>query len=82
MLDVGAVGSPVDVATLVVVVVQLGIVIRSRVDDLSAATVALARGRDDIDDERIQADLDVADRDVAQYVRERIVACGGVPVRD
>lgn len=70
ILGPGGVGSVVDVATFVLVVVQLGIVTRGRVDSLAASVVALARGRDDVDEDRIQADLEVADRDVDQYLTD------------
>jgi len=69
MLEVGAIGSPVDVATLAVVLVMLVYDLRPRLEVVGAGLVALARGRDDVDDDRLQAELEVDDRDVEELVR-------------
>lgn len=58
------VGSPVDVATLVVVLVELGYRVRPRITTVAAAVVALAEGRDDVDDDRLASELDVEDREI------------------
>jgi hypothetical protein len=72
VIDPGAVGSPVDVATLVVVLVLVILRIRPRVETLAAAVVALAERRDDVDDDRLREELDVDDREV-DSLRPRIV---------
>lgn len=72
IVDPGAVGSPVDVATLVVVLVLMILRIRPRVETLAAAVVALAERRDDVDDDRLREELDVDDREV-ESLRPRIV---------
>jgi hypothetical protein len=69
MIDVGWLGSPIDVATFVVVLVALVYDVRPDVANIAAATVALAKEEDGVDGDRVAADLDVDDRDVAQYQR-------------
>jgi hypothetical protein len=64
-IDVGWLGSPIDVATFVVVLVTLGYEIRPRVDTLAAAVVALARQDHRVDDERLVSVLNVDEDDVA-----------------
>lgn len=64
-IDPGWLGSPVDVATFLVVVVMFAYDLRPRVRTLAAAVVALARRTDDVDDDRLVAELDVDDREVA-----------------
>jgi len=72
MIDVGWLGSPVDVATFVVVLAMLVFRLRPRVETVAAAVVALAECRDDVDDDRLRDDLDVDDRAV-DALRPRIV---------
>jgi hypothetical protein len=72
LIDVGWLGSPVDVATFVVVLAMLVFRLRPRVETVAAAVVALAERRDDVDDDRLRADLEVDDRDV-DALRTRIV---------
>jgi hypothetical protein len=72
IVDPGAVGSPVDVATLVVVLVLVILRIRPRVETLAAAVVALAERRDDVDDDRLRDELEVDDKEV-ESLRPRIV---------
>jgi len=72
MIDVGWLGSPVDVATFIVVLATLVYQIRPRVETVAAAVVALAERRDDVDDDRLRDDLDVDDRAV-DALRPRIV---------
>jgi hypothetical protein len=64
-LDPGWLGSPVDVATFLVVVTLFAYELRPRVRTLAAAVVALARRTDDVDDERLVDELDVDDTEVA-----------------
>lgn len=70
MIDPGVVGSPTDVATLLVVLWLVRGPIQGRIDQLGAGVVALARRRDDVDDERLQAELEVDDRDVDAIARD------------
>lgn len=63
-LDLGAVGSPVDVATFVLVLAMLVFRLRPRVQLVAAGVVALARGRDDVDDDHLAYELDVDERAV------------------
>lgn len=72
LVDIGAVGSPTDVATFVLVLVMLVLKFRPRIETLAAAVVALAERRDDVDDDRLRDELDVADREV-EALRPRIV---------
>ncbi|GAB3315283.1 hypothetical protein [Haloplanus salinarum] len=72
MIDVGWLGSPVDVATFVVVLAMLVFRLRPRVETVAAAVVALAERRDDVDDDRLRDDLDVDDSAV-DALRPRIV---------
>jgi hypothetical protein len=72
LIDVGWLGSPVDVATFVVVLAMLVFRLRPRVETVAAAVVALAERRDDVDDDRLRSDLEVDDRDV-DALRTRIV---------
>lgn len=73
---IGPVGSITDVVTLLVVTIHLGVTVRSQISTLAAAVVALARQHQDVDDDRLQSDLDVDDRDV-EAVETTIIACGG-----
>jgi len=68
----GVVGSPTDVATLVIASVTLYRVIQSQTTG-HAATAALAREVEGVDDARVRADLEVDDRDSEQY----LIADGG-----
>jgi hypothetical protein len=74
-VDLGAVGSPVDVATFVMVVVAW-LEQRSSIELLAAGQVALAEGRRDVDHERIRSEHDVDERDV-DSLRPTVVTDGG-----
>jgi hypothetical protein len=63
-IDPGWLGSPVDVATFLVVVVMFAYELRPRQQTLSAAVVALARREETVDDTQLQSELEVDDRDV------------------
>jgi len=67
LVDIGAVGSIVDVATLVV---SLSVLWRLREQQTAghAATVAVAEKVDGVDDDHIRADLEVDQRDSRQYL--------------
>lgn len=72
LIDVGWLGSPVDVGTFIIVLAMLVFRLRPRVKTIAAAVVALAERRDDVDDDRLQSELDVEQRDV-EALRPRIV---------
>lgn len=72
LIDVGWLGSPVDVATFVVVVTMFVYRYRPRLETVAAAVVALAEQRNDVDDDRLQSELEVDRRDV-EALRPRIV---------
>lgn len=76
LIDVGWLGSPVDVATFVVVLAMLVFRFRPRIETVAAAVVALAERRDDVDDDRLRSDLEVDDRDV-DALRPRIIVREG-----
>lgn len=76
MIDVGWLGSPVDVGTFVLVSILFVYRMKPRVALLAAAVVALAERRDDVDDDRLQDDLDVDDREV-DALRPRIIVRDG-----
>lgn len=78
MIELGAVGSPVDVATLLALLVVYRYDLRDRLDALAAAVVALARREPGVDADRLQDDLDVDDEAV-DAVEPTVVACGGEP---
>jgi hypothetical protein len=63
-LSPGAIGSPVDVATFVVVMAMFVYELRPTQRTLAAGLVALARREQGVDDERLQADLGVDEDDV------------------
>jgi len=63
----GAVGSPADVGTLLVVL-WAAHGLKAKLSTVAAGLVAVARPQDDVDDDRLQAELDVDDRDVASLV--------------
>ena len=67
VLEPLAIGSVTDIATLVVVLWAIRGRIEPELQDLGAAIVAIARERPTIDDEQIQKDLGVDDRDVDPY---------------
>jgi len=75
MIDPGAVGSPTDVATFVMVGLLLVARLRPRQSTIAAAVVALAEGRTDVDADRLRDELDVDDTEV-DALRPTIV-CGG-----
>jgi hypothetical protein len=75
-VDVGWLGSPVDVGTFIIVLAMLVFRLRPRVETIAAAVVALAERRDDVDDDRLQSELEVDRRDV-EALRPRIVKADG-----
>lgn len=75
-IDIGWLGSPIDVATFALV----AFVLRSRLSTIAAGVVALAREHQAVDDDRLQDELDVDDEQV-DSIQTTIVACGG-EVRD
>jgi hypothetical protein len=75
-MDLGAVGSPVDFATFVAVLALLVYRVRPRVATIAAAVVALAERRDDVDDDRLQDELEVDDREVAALRPTIVRKCG------
>jgi len=72
MIDVGWLGSPVDVGTFVMVTVLFVYRMKPRVAMLAAAVVALAERRDDVDDDRLRHELDVDERAV-ESLKPKIV---------
>jgi hypothetical protein len=68
----GAVGSPVDVATLAVVLSLFVYELLPNQRQLAAAVVALARREPSVDDERLQSDLDV-DEDEVDAIETTII---------
>lgn len=72
LIDVGWLGSPVDVATFIVVVTMLLFRLRPRIETVAAGVVALAECRDDVDDDRLRDELDVDDTAV-ESLRPRVV---------
>lgn len=75
-IDPGWLGSPVDVGTFVVVIAMYLNDLRPTQQQLAAAVVALARREDRVDDERLQSELEVEDRDV-QALETTIIYGGG-----
>jgi len=69
MIGPGVVGSPTDVATLVVASVTLWRVMQSQ-NDGHAVTAAMAESLEEIDAARVRADLGVDRRDSEQYLRD------------
>jgi hypothetical protein len=70
-IDIGWLGSPIDVATFVLVAV----ILKSRLSTMAAGVVALAREHQGVDDDQLQEELDVDD-DTVESIRTTIV-CGG-----
>jgi len=70
-IDIGWLGSPIDIATFLLV----AIVLRSRLSTMAAGVVALAREHQAVDDDRLQEELDVDD-DTVESIRTTII-CGG-----
>jgi len=71
-VDVGWLGSPVDVGTFIVVLTMLVFRLRPRIETVAAGLVALAERRDDVDDDRLRDELDVDDSAV-ESLRPRVV---------
>lgn len=69
IIDPGLVGSPVDVVTLIVVLIRF----RPRIQLVAAAVVALARGRDDVDDDHLRHELGVEESAVEMLTPDVIV---------
>jgi len=72
LVDVGWLGSPVDVGTFIVVLTMLVFRLRPRIETVAAGLVALAERRDDVDDDRLRSELDVDDSAV-ESLRPRVV---------
>ncbi|MFC3476106.1 hypothetical protein [Halobacterium litoreum] len=73
-MELGAVGSPIDVATFVTILVLFRYETAADLGTLSAGVVALAERDPGVDDARLAADLDVDDREVSAV---RATACDG-----
>jgi len=71
-VDVGWLGSPVDVGTFLVVVTMFVYELRPRYRTLGAAVIALAREHLQVDADRLQDELDVEESEV-KAVRATIV---------
>jgi len=67
-IDPGMVGSPIDFVTLLVVLVRF----HPRIKLVAAAVVALARGRDDVDDDHLRHELSVDESAVEMLTPEVI----------
>lgn len=72
LVDVGWLGSPVDVATFFVVLYGLRHRLAPRLDTVAAGVVALAEGETHVDDDRLADELDVSDREV-DALRPRVI---------
>jgi len=72
LLDIGWLGSPVDVATFVLVLIVLRFELKPRQRKLAAGVVALARERQDVDDDRLQSALEIDD-ELVESMRTTIV---------
>jgi hypothetical protein len=68
----GSVGSPIDVATFVLVLTMVVFRLRPRVQLVAAGVVALARGRDDVDDDRLAYELDV-DEQAVEMLKPEVI---------
>lgn len=64
MMELGAIGSPIDVATFIAVVVLFRYEVARDVETMAAGLVALARGDRGVDHELLASELEVDDRDV------------------
>lgn len=71
-IDPGLVGSPLDFATFVLVLVLYERRVREPLATMKASVVALARPREDVDDDQLQSELEVDDRDV-ESLQEEVV---------
>ncbi|MFD1632281.1 hypothetical protein ACOZ4L_05750 [Haloplanus ruber] len=71
-IDPGMVGSPVDIATFVLVLAMVVFRLRPRVQLTAAGVVALARGRDDVDDDRLMHELDV-DEQAVEMLKPEVI---------
>jgi len=76
MIEIGAIGSPIDAATFVAVLVMLRYEIRADLGTLAAAVVALAREHRGVDHEQLRSELEVAEHEV-DAVRPTILDGGG-----
>lgn len=63
-IEAGVVGSPVDVATFILVLVVIVKDLRPDIATVSAAVVALAESDPEVLDDRLASELDVDDIDV------------------
>jgi hypothetical protein len=71
-LGVDTVGSAVDVATFILVLAMVVFRLRPRVQMVAAGVVALAQGRDDVDDDRLMHELGVDESAVEMLTPEVI----------
>ena len=71
-IDISAVGSPIDVATFIFVLATFVYELRPRSKKQAAAVVGLARQHREVDDDRLQDELDV-DEDAVEAIRTTIV---------
>jgi len=76
MIEIGAIGSPIDAATFVAVLVMLRYEIRADLGKVAAAVVALAREHRGVDHEQLRADLDVPEHEI-DAIRPTILDGGG-----
>jgi hypothetical protein len=74
-LGVDTVGSAVDVATFVLVLAMVVFRLRPRVQMVAAGVVALAQGRDDVDDDRLMHELDV-DENAVEMLKPEVIYRG------
>lgn len=74
-MELGAVGSPIDAATFLAVLVLFRYELAQDVDTLAAGLVATARGDRGVDDELLASELEVDERDVDR-VRPTVVDGG------
>jgi hypothetical protein len=76
IIGIGSVGSAVDVATLIVVLVGFGARLRPRLETVSAGLIALAQREPGVDDARLADELDVDQRQV-RAMETKIIETGG-----
>ena len=76
MMELGAIGSPIDAASFVLLVVLFRYELSADLDSLAAAVVALAREHRGVDHEQLRADLDVPEHEI-DAIRPTILDGGG-----
>lgn len=75
-IDPGWLGSPVDVATFLLVTTLFLYELRPAQETIAAAVVALAKRERHVDHDRLQSELEVEDRDV-EALETTILKRGG-----